>query len=155
MRFDDGVDILVFHLIEIDLKNKKIISAWTEPCGHWKTYLSLIDNKLTYMCEYYCEKISKEKQNSTYQYIGSKWTIQKNERYCKDFGKHQEIKFTGLKRVLLKDKNGKRYTTEWIKPDKTECILPKPVSDEEVRKRMKEDAKMLEEFYKQKNKTKN
>ena len=64
MGFDDGVDILVFHLVEIDLKNKKSLTVWTEPCGHWKTYLSLIDKKLTYMCEFYCSKYSKEKRNS-------------------------------------------------------------------------------------------
>ena len=155
MGFDDGVDILVFHLVEIDLKNKKTISVWTEPCGHWKTYISVIDNKLTYMCEYYCDKMSKDKVNSAYQYMNKKWNLLKNDKLCKNFGKHKEIKFIGFKRVLVKDKNGKRFITEWIKPDKTECILPKPVSDEEVKRKMKEDAKMIEEFYKQKSKNRN
>ena len=58
----------------------------------------------------------------------SDWVHGHNDQLCKEFGNHKNVKFKKFRRILVKDKSGKRYKTKWIKPDKTECISASPVS---------------------------
>ncbi len=133
MGFDDGIDILVYYLVELDFKNKKALKPWQESCGHSRSYYTLLDGKMTYLCEDLCR---------------DKLSALKNQKECKDFGKHLEIKFTPFKRVLTKDDRGVRYKTEWVKADKVECISATPISNEDAIKKMKEDTELIRKYKK-------
>lgn len=131
MGFDDGIDILVHYLVELDIKSKKALKPWQESCGHSRSYYTLLDGKMTYICEDLCR---------------DKDSALKNQRECKNFGKHLEIKFMPFKRVLSKDDRGVRYKTEWVKADKVKYITATPISNEDAIKKMKEDTELIKKY---------
>jgi hypothetical protein len=92
----------------VDLKNKKIVSHFTDRCGNHNEYLGLKKEVLTYMCGWHC------KQNKYFTFDSKEGKFKKviKKHNCKELPKTAQ--FDGLvqshfKIRYMKDKNGIEY----------------------------------------------